>query len=302
MSYLLYLLYYSKLTEEIKKKKKIRVKMQSLLIKMINRLIREEIIPVEAVNVVTAETWIAIRCLVAPSAMPVIMLRCERIGVGNVTGTVWAVPLETSLVPPASGKKEIDQWVILGKNDNVEITATTSQDGASTVPSVGNTTAPTSPIAEEEDAEEYEDAEEVSDSDDNEEEDEVKSIPSMVSIPFLPAERKQQLLEAIIQARKEWRDTSSRVRVLQVVEEVNAGASLTFDYLMFVTCAAWIAAMGLGTNSSATVIASMLVSPIMGPVMGLTFGTTVKKKDLIIKGLVNERKRKLTFYPLPLQQ
>jgi len=213
----------SKLTEEIKKKKKIRVKMQSLLIKMINRLIREEIIPVEAVNVVTAETWIAIRCLVAPSAMPVIMLRCERVGVGNVTGTVWAVPLETSLVPPASGKKEIDQWVILGKNDNVEITATTSQDGASTVPSVGNTTAPTSPIAEEEDAEEYEDAEEVSDSDDNEEEDEVKSIPSMVSIPFLSAERKQQLLEAIVQARKEWRNTSSRVRVLQVVEEVNAG-------------------------------------------------------------------------------
>jgi len=63
---------------------------------------------------------------------------------------------------------------------------------------------------------------------------------------------------------------------------------MTFDYLMFVVCAAWIAAMGLGTNSSATVIASMLVSPIMGPVMGLTFGTTVKKKDLIIKGLVNE--------------
>ena len=67
---------------------------------------------------------------------------------------------------------------------------------------------------------------------------------------------------------------------------------MTFDYLMFVVCAAWIAAMGLGTNSSATVIASMLVSPIMGPVMGLTFGTTVKKKDLIIKGFVNERKRK----------
>ena len=101
--------------------------------------------------------------------------------------------------------------------------ATTSQDGASTVPSVGNTTAPTSPIAEEEDAEEYEDAEEVSDSDDNEDDEEVKSIPSMVSIPFLSAERKQQLLEAIVQARKEWRNTSSRVRVLQVVEEVNAG-------------------------------------------------------------------------------
>ena len=35
-------------TEEIKKKKKIRVKMQSLLVKMINRLIREEVVPIEA--------------------------------------------------------------------------------------------------------------------------------------------------------------------------------------------------------------------------------------------------------------
>ena len=96
------------LTEEMKKTKKIRVKMQSLLVKMINRLIREEVLQVEAVTIVTSQTSINVRCLVAPSAMPVIMLRCERIGVGNVTGTVWACPLETSLVPPPTGKTEID--------------------------------------------------------------------------------------------------------------------------------------------------------------------------------------------------
>ena len=55
-----------------------------------------------------------------------------------------------------------------------------------------------------------------------------------------------------------FRDTSSRVRVMQVVEEVTAGASFTFDYALFVLCAAFIAGVGLATDSSATVIASML--------------------------------------------
>lgn len=55
------------------------------------------------------------------------------------------------------------------------------------------------------------------------------------------------------------RNTSSRVRVLQVVEEVTAGAKFTFDYCLFVLCAAFIAGAGLATDSGPTVIASMLV-------------------------------------------
>jgi uncharacterized hydrophobic protein (TIGR00271 family) len=274
------------LTEEMKKTKKIRVKMQSLLVKMINRLIREEVLPVEAVTVVTSQTFISIRCLVAPSAVPVIMLRCERIGVGNVTGTVWACPLETSLVPPPSGKKEIDLVSLGGDQAQLQYPSVlSSKDGglSDKAESVGKKTVST--VVEDE-----MECEEVSSSDDNEEKDEFSESvpPSVVSIPFLSPERKKKLMEAIIKARREWKNTSSRVRVLQVVEEVNAGASFTFDYALFVVCAAWIAAMGMGTNSGPTVIASMLVSPIMGPVMGLTFGTVVRSKALVIKGVGNE--------------
>lgn len=51
----------------------------------------------------------------------------------------------------------------------------------------------------------------------------------------------------------------------KVLESVESGAALTFDYIAFVLLAAWVAAMGLISNSVATVIASMLLSPLMGP-------------------------------------
>lgn len=51
----------------------------------------------------------------------------------------------------------------------------------------------------------------------------------------------------------------------KVLESVESGAAMTFDYIAFVLLAAWIAAMGLVSNSVATVIASMLLSPLMGP-------------------------------------
>ena len=247
----------AQLTEEIKKKKKIRVKIGSLLVKMVNRLIREEVVPVEAVTVVTSESFITIRCLIAPSALPVIMLRCERIGVGNVTGKVWAVPLETSLMPPSSGKKEVDMIYISGQEEAPDIVDNAERNTKASVDQTANTTTTTT-IAKVTTTESEEADEEISSSDDNEEldEDESKSIPTTISVPFLSAERKKKLTDAIIKARQEWKDTSSRVRVLQVVEEVNAAASFTFDYAFLVACAAWIAGMGLGSNSGPTVIVS----------------------------------------------
>lgn len=270
--------------DEAKKKKKIRVKVGSLLIKMVNRLIREEIIPAEAVSVVADKSFISIRILVAPSALPVIMLRCEHIGVGNVTGTVYACPLETSLVPPAT-KKKIDLFV-LPETANTVVPCLPDNAGskaAKTIESDEKTGTAVDAAGEEED----DDVESVSDSDDNEDDDGY-TVPSSVAIPFLSLEQKKRLEERIIQARIEWRNTSSRVRVMQVIEEVTAGATFTFDYALFTFCAAVIAAVGLATDSSPTVIASMLVSPIMGPVMGMTFGTTVRSKGLVVMSLGNE--------------
>lgn len=99
---------------------------------------------------------------------------------------------------------------------------------------------------------------------------------------------KSVLIQKVLDARMEWLATASRIRVEQVADEVSAAAALTWDYLLFVVCAAAISATGLATNSSVTVLASMLVSPIMGPVLAVTFGTMIQRPAMIRTALRNE--------------
>ena len=94
--------------------------------------------------------------------------------------------------------------------------------------------------------------------------------------------------QLIADARREWLKTGSRLRVLQVLEDVTAGATLTFDYFAYVVIAAWVAALGLLSDSVATVVASMLLSPLMGPCLGSTMGFSLKKRSLVLLGLRNE--------------
>jgi hypothetical protein len=62
--------------------------------------------------------------------------------------------------------------------------------------------------------------------------------------------------------------TSDRMTVEEIYENVDLQTHLTFDYLMMVCAASMIAAVGLVSDSSVTVVASMLVSPLMGPIVG----------------------------------
>ena len=80
---------------------------------------------------------------------------------------------------------------------------------------------------------------------------------------------------------------TARLTVAQVVASVRSGADLTFDFIVYVILAAWIAAMGLLDNSVVNTVASMLVSPMMGPVMAMTFGTIVENKSLRDMGIRN---------------
>lgn len=210
----------SKTTTSSTKKKKLRVKMQSLLVKMINRLIREDVIPSEAVSIVGGSQFVSIRILVAPSAVPIIMLRCERIGVGNVTGTVHVCPLETSLVPAASNKQEIDMFLISSSpsasasvamgQDQKQSTATAKSTAAVGAYAGGKTVETLVSVEEEEGgygadgADDADDADSVSSSDDMDDV-EGESVPSVISIPFLSPEKKKRLQEKIVAARKEWR-------------------------------------------------------------------------------------------------
>jgi uncharacterized membrane protein len=49
------------------------------------------------------------------------------------------------------------------------------------------------------------------------------------------------------------------------------GVEFSFNYNILLLVASILAGLGLVSNSSANIIASMLVSPIMGPVVGLAY-------------------------------
>lgn len=66
------------------------------------------------------------------------------------------------------------------------------------------------------------------------------------------------------------------------------GVNFSFNFNTLLLVASILAGLGLVSNSSATIIASMLVSPIMGPVVGLAYGTSISDWKLVRRSLRNE--------------
>lgn len=58
---------------------------------------------------------------------------------------------------------------------------------------------------------------------------------------------------------------TARLTVAQVASSIKSNSELTFDFVIYVLMASWIAAMGLIDNSIVNLVAAMLVSPLMGP-------------------------------------
>jgi hypothetical protein len=205
--------------------------------------------------------------------LPILMDRCEQIGVGSVVGSCHAVPIETVLLPPAGPPQKLVWTIPPGAAGSVPpVTGSTA-----TVAAVGSGSALGSTLEDDEVScisEAYNVEEEKKEDDDFKTSRFSKHMSSSVGSDiephghrrpqFLSSERKAQLQKQVATAREEWLKTASRVRVEQVVEEVYAGVALTLDYIAFTICAAMIAATGLVTDSNVSVLASMLVSPIMG--------------------------------------
>jgi len=74
----------------------------------------------------------------------------------------------------------------------------------------------------------------------------------------------------------------------EIFESIDAGSHLTFDYCVMTFVASLIAAIGLLTDSSVSVVASMLVSPLMGQILAVTWGITMGDMSLIYRGVRNE--------------
>jgi hypothetical protein len=77
-----------------------------------------------------------------------------------------------------------------------------------------------------------------------------------------------------------------RVRLMH--DKFMEGAVFSFNYNTLLLVASVIAGLGLVSNSTATIIASMLVSPIMGPVIALGYGTTISDRKMVWLALKNE--------------
>jgi uncharacterized hydrophobic protein (TIGR00271 family) len=65
-------------------------------------------------------------------------------------------------------------------------------------------------------------------------------------------------------------------RVRMIHEKFAEGCKFSFNYNTLLLTASILAGLGLVSDSSTTVIASMLVSPIMGPVVGMAYGATIR--------------------------
>jgi len=208
------------------------------------------------------EDWIRVDVMARPSSINVILERLDHIGIGTDIGTISFFSAELCQTaspwahkPPEDDAKKED---FKDKEEHDEV-----------------------------DAEEEEMANEVVESTIGKS----KEAPSEATREESREEKEQETLRSdkvIAEARKEWMNAATRLRIEQVREQIVDQASFSFDFLALVIMASILAGVGLITNNTVVIVASMLVSPIMGPVLGLTFGSRVRDWPLVARSLRNE--------------
>lgn len=72
------------------------------------------------------------------------------------------------------------------------------------------------------------------------------------------------------------------------LERIASGANPGFTYFVLIVLSTLIAAFGLLSNSTATVIGAMIVAPLMGPILGLAMGVVSGDTDLFRRSLMAE--------------
>jgi len=264
---------------------RVKIKMAALIVKMLNQLVQQKVIAFDRVVLNFTPTTISVRILAGDSTIPILLMRCERLGIGSIVGFVFVTPVEFSLVPEPP--QEIEQRIFeMPKSINNDIEIQFPAPSVHEEKVVANEEEQETDIisisSEEGDhaADGYNEGKNV--------EEDIPTAKILSETTGLSIRAKKNLIAQVKDARQEWIETAGRVRVAQVLEEVNTNAQMTFDYVCYCVIAAWIAALGLMTDSTTVVIASMLVSPLMGPCLAATFGTNMKQFDLVLIALRNE--------------
>lgn len=178
--------------------------------------------------------WIQVQFMARTTSLAVILDRLERIGVGTNCGSLSVYKAElcrtTSAYAQAPVEEQPPSETSLSGSERSKDSKDSARQGGSTRLAAT--------------LEGSEEGEEVVDS-------------------------KQLMQERAIEAAKmEWKNAATRLRIEQVREQIAEQAAMTFDYMALLTIASILAGVGLITNNTVVIVASMLVSPIMGPVLG----------------------------------
>lgn len=73
----------------------------------------------------------------------------------------------------------------------------------------------------------------------------------------------------------------------QFIAKISDDRALNAESLIILTCAIFIASIGLNVNSTATIIGAMLISPLMGPLLAVGTGLALYNTQILRKGAIS---------------
>lgn len=73
----------------------------------------------------------------------------------------------------------------------------------------------------------------------------------------------------------------------QFISKIKEDGTLNIESLIILTCAIFIASIGLNVNSTATVIGAMLISPLMGPLLAIGTGLALYDFKILKSGAIS---------------
>lgn len=71
----------------------------------------------------------------------------------------------------------------------------------------------------------------------------------------------------------------------ELQQDMEKGATLSFDFLLLILLSSLVAGIGLINNDVAVVIGAMVIAPLLGPNLALAFGAALGDKTLILKAI-----------------
>ncbi len=92
------------------------------------------------------------------------------------------------------------------------------------------------------------------------------TIPAVETVPDSPGKRSENALRE------------------ELYEDIEAGAALNREFLIFVALSTVVAAIGLNSDGVAAVIGAMVIAPLLGPIMGFSFGVALGDETLLWRG------------------